>query len=1769
MGILSVKDRPKISLFLVLVLLLQLILPIAGNLVYADDGDGDLGSGIFKSVKIEIDGTEVSSDATIEIDDNTEIILIFEWKLEDGLILQENDWAQIELPDAFKNVNDGGTLVANIDGTDIEVGTYEFTGEGYLKVVFNDVLVERSENRNGEVGFLMKFNLDEFEGDAKQLIKFEEFGTEFTITAKPSGEGIEDIIKSGKLDKDINPEYIDWIIDVNTTLEDLINAKVSDTIPEGLELVEGSVEIYKLKVGLNGGESIVEDGKVTTKTINTTSDGFEVILGDTNGAYRIKYRTKIVGEYTNDGYTNKAVLSSDNERDKDIEFPIEPIEKQSLIEKDGWEVGAVDGKNPTKITWQIDINKAQQNLANVVVQDNLPQELTLSEVGIEIYELNPSGTDWSQGDKVTTIDVAEGFPLNFGNINGQAYRIVVETDIDYGDTYYKNITFENTATIEYDDSQEESDDAEVTVYRDTLIEKSGRDTTNYGGPEITWTIDVNKANHSIENATITDTIGEGLKLREGSIEVDGKLVTNTDKPGEYPYLKEQEDNKFILILGDISSSSTITYITDIIYPEMLSFENDVELKGDDLKGDGIGVGEDEGTITDKVPDFEPDVENIYSKGKAPNTTIGGITYYNTPNYEDKTMSWVTTIDAIKEEITALTLTDTFVPAGSMVFLKNTLRVVKGSKILVEKTEDDDEDWDYELTDNGAGGFVLEFKGPLVRAEYKIYYKTSFDPDLILGKDGQLNTSERYTNQVNFNGTTEYLGEEREININKSAYYDIKDTIFKGGKKEGSLDRNNRTITWKLYVNALGQTLEDSSYVVKDQLSKGQVLGEDFDADSFTIYEYSLNSNGTFNVEEEPVTGLNLSYQKDEDGEGFTLTFESGIDNPYLIVYKTQIVGISEKEYKNEVTTFIGEELDKDYSTKVPYENHNKFVNKDSENIEGNKAYTDDIINWKVSLNESLSEIEGARFEDLISIGQVYIEDSIKLYKDFVDEESLVEIEEGKLDVSIIEEEGEDKGKTKITLELGDIDSIYIVTYDTVVIAKEGLITNSSSLWGEEEQLGSSSEKSYSSSQASWGTGSGDLPRGEIVITKVDEETGEIIANNSAQFELYYMLNGEERVVNDETNSTIVGGADGGKTGWGNLPYRTYYLREKESPIGYEKFTIAPEGYQLNDDGDIIIEVSKAHKEIRFNIPNTKIKTEVTATKEWINGPKNNRPEVQLELYRQIGDSDPVKVDNSLITLNGTEEPAWTYTWENLDLTDINGTEYEYSVLEVDVPENYKVSYGVDDEGEVLVVTNSYIIPTNGTAKATKNWVKGDKLEKPTIWFKLYRSIEEGEREEVPNVSIQKLADGTTEVTWTNLEETDIDGNSYDFYVIEVDGEGNAFEPDNYIKAEVGLEVTNTYESPKINIDVKKIWENGPKPSIQLQLFRQTIEYQPGVTEPTLGELEEVEDTLITLDGTEEIPWTHTWTVDKTDEDGLDYLYTVVEVKIGDIEVGNAAEEDIVNNYTREVIEEKSREFTVTNTYVIPKTDITVKKDWIGGKERPEIEIQLYRQIEDGELEEVEDALVILDGTEEVPWTYTWEGLDKTDIDGNEYIYTAKEVGDIENYNPNYDQGEDGSLLVTNTYESPKATFTATKTWIGGPKDKPTIELQLFRNGDAFGKPVKLANGQTTYTWEVDWTDENGVEYVYTVDEVNIPKGYAKYVEEDGRTIYNVHKDIVGEDKDGKELTKEEFEKIFDPDEPVGPGGLPKTGFNDLMFTLFLIEGLFILSLGVVLYKKFS
>lgn len=146
------------------------------------------------------------------------------------------------------------------------------------------------------------------------------------------------------------------------------------------------------------------------------------------------------------------------------------------------------------------------------------------------------------------------------------------------------------------------------------------------------------------------------------------------------------------------------------------------------------------------------------------------------------------------------------------------------------------------------------------------------------------------------------------------------------------------------------------------------------------------------------------------------------------------------------------------------------------------------------------------------------------------------------------------------------------------------------------------------------------------------------------------------------------------------------------------------------------------------------------------------------------------------------------------------------------------------------------------------------------------------------------------------------------------------------------------------------------------------------------------------------------------------------------------------------------------------------------------------------------------------------------------------------------------LLVKNTsIEKETVNITGRKIWVLGPDIKPIIQLQLYRNGLAYGDPVELLDGETAYTWiGLEKVDSNGRVYSYTIDEVSTPENYDKVISEDGLTISNYFYELSGA------VVQEDVENLAVENKPV-------TGFkaHGFLYTMIIVLS----SLALIFFAK--
>ena len=224
------------------------------------------------------------------------------------------------------------------------------------------------------------------------------------------------------------------------------------------------------------------------------------------------------------------------------------------------------------------------------------------------------------------------------------------------------------------------------------------------------------------------------------------------------------------------------------------------------------------------------------------------------------------------------------------------------------------------------------------------------------------------------------------------------------------------------------------------------------------------------------------------------------------------------------------------------------------------------------------------------------------------------------------------------------------------------------------------------------------------------------------------------------------------------------------------------------------------------------------------------------LYRQLAGQTEGRVapDTTIARFSKTDGKI---TWNGLEMTTIQGEPYIFSVRQVNLAGDdfTPLNYTKSETG--LTVTNSYVPPANGSAKASVLWVDGPE-EKPEISLQLMRSAAGREAEPVPDQDVITLPNGQTDGDWSGLEETDLDGKPYTFSVQVGQTENGRFvsrDPYAYAVSVDGLNVTNTFivttdASAKAVID----WTNGSpanRPTIYLRLYRQSAD---GDREPVPG-----------------------------------------------------------------------------------------------------------------------------------------------------------------------------------------------------------------------------------------------------------------------------------------------------------------------------------------------
>ncbi|MDD6815846.1 MAG: Cna B-type domain-containing protein [Firmicutes bacterium] len=510
----------------------------------------------------------------------------------------------------------------------------------------------------------------------------------------------------------------------------------------------------------------------------------------------------------------------------------------------------------------------------------------------------------------------------------------------------------------------------------------------------------------------------------------------------------------------------------------------------------------------------------------------------------------------------------------------------------------------------------------------------------------------------------------------------------------------------------------------------------------------------------------------------------------------------------------------------------------------------------------------------------------------------------------------------------------------------------------------------------------------------------------------------------------------------------------------------------------------------FTITNTHepATTSVSGSKTWLDtGNSEHRPDSITVRLKADG------VEKAFKVVSEDENGIWGWSFDNLPKYN-KGNEIRYTITEDSVKDYTATISGYD-------ITNTYTPGVTGVS-VSKVWNDNndqDDIRPDSVTVQLY-----ADREAIEGKTLELSEANNWSGTFTDLPVTNGQGATITYSVEEVVDEAlDGYTPSISGSAATGFTITNTHTPATTSVSGSKTWDDNndqdrKRPEkIKINLYKSDSD----------GLVPVASKTVTAADG-----WAWSFTNLPEKENGKIIDYRILE--------------EPVEYYTSEV-----DGYDVINSYTPDQTSVSVNKSWQDNENkdgiRPDsVTVQLYA---DGKV--VEGKTVTLTG--ETQWTGTFTGLPKYDA-GREIVYSVAETEVPNGYTASVAYNDvTGSFVITNSHapeeENPidpttYTTVSVNKVWKldDGGKATDSVSVQLYRNGQKYGNPVTLS---TANNWAHTWTVVYYYSDVWTVEEINVPQGFAATVskEDNSNRFTVVNDDIAAEIP------------IEDPDVPLGPG----------------------------------
>jgi uncharacterized repeat protein (TIGR01451 family) len=368
---------------------------------------------------------------------------------------------------------------------------------------------------------------------------------------------------------------ITWKVTINSNKISIKNAVITDDIRLGQEYVVGSATIDKNTPEGNFSyvPAVSGSGKTGTLTYQFS--------GDINETYVMTFKTKVTDPNVyagnrNENYYNVAKLTGDN---------INPSTSQGtqyvqsqVIDKFSQDYNYVT----REITWKVVVNKNKMILPNAHIIDIIKEGQEFVPNSINLNG-NPAEASSYVYD-VTTKTLRYNFPSEIKDEQVLTFKTKI-TDTSIFNTNGEK-EFKNTAKLITDLIPGGVESTGTGKIKSTLMDKKAEYTK--GNSYIDWNVTINSNKILIEDASLTDTLQEGLELDTTSVKLykqvlkpDGSLVKGDEVNLDKNNVKyNTETREFIFTLPSPTEEAyTLNFRTNVVDKKKSPFTNSASFKG--------------------------------------------------------------------------------------------------------------------------------------------------------------------------------------------------------------------------------------------------------------------------------------------------------------------------------------------------------------------------------------------------------------------------------------------------------------------------------------------------------------------------------------------------------------------------------------------------------------------------------------------------------------------------------------------------------------------------------------------------------------------------------------------------------------------------------------------------------------------------------------------------------------------------------------------------------------------------------------------------------------------------------------------------------------------------------------------------------------------------------------------------------------------------------------------------------------------------------------